>query len=296
MSETPSTSDKSPVLKALRLLAQVASRADPPGLAELSRAMNLPKPTTFRLARALEGAGFIRKDPLTLRYQVGQAFEEVALNGLRNSAAHGTRRKLMNELAERLGARVNLVVLKAGNLSFVQWVDSTAPLRIDIGGDMPMPVHCSASGKLLLAFGPAELREGFLRSAPFASHTKNTITTARGLARELAAIRQRGYSIDDQELLPGVNCLAVPVYSGSGEIVAGLAVMAPTASLPLARLTSHLPDIKDCAARISAQLGWEPAHHAEIKLALRPRLATAAHAPPRARQAREANSKHRSAK
>ena len=127
MNETLLANDKSPVLKALRLLAQIASRDEPPGLADLSCAMKLPKPTTYRLARALESAGFVRKDPLTLRYQVGATFEEVALNGLRNSAAHGARRKLMNELAERLGARVNLVVLKAGNLSFVQWVEFDSP-------------------------------------------------------------------------------------------------------------------------------------------------------------------------
>jgi IclR family transcriptional regulator, acetate operon repressor len=250
--------DRSPVLKALRLLAHIAASPEACGLAELSRAMNLPKPTAFRLARALESAGFVRKDLLTLRYQVGLNFDNIALNGLRNSAAHGTRRMLMSELAERLGARVNLVVLKAGNLSFVQWVESTAPLRVDINGDMPIPVHCSASGKLLLAFGPAELREGVFRSAPFRGYTKNTITTARGLARELEAIRKRGYSVDDQELLSGVHCLAVPVRNHAGETVAGLAVMAPVASLPPEKLRRQLPDLKDCAARISADLAWQP--------------------------------------
>ena len=178
MASTAPTNDKSPVLKALRLLAHVAASSEPPTLAELSRAMQLPKPTTYRLARALESAGFVRKDPLTLRYQIGTAFENVALSGLRNSAAHGTRRLLMNQLAEQLGARVNLVVLKAGNLAFVQWVESTAPLRVEIRGDLPMPVHCSASGKLLLAFGPVELREGVFRSAPFAA-TRRTPSPPR---------------------------------------------------------------------------------------------------------------------
>lgn len=280
MDETVKTglaADKSPVLKALRLLAHIADSTAPPGLAELSRAMRLPKPTTYRLARALETAGFVLKDPLTLRYQVGANFENVALNGLRNSAAHGARRKLMNELAEKLGVRVNLVVLKAGNLSFVQWVESTAALRVNINGEMPMPVHCSASGKLLLAFGPPELREGVFRSAPFPGYTKTTITSARRLARELDQIYQRGYSIDDQELLPGVNCLAVPVHNRAGQTVAGLAVMAPVASHPLERLRRHLPDIKACAARISAELGWNCEAMA-VRAAVAPRRPSKANA------------------
>jgi DNA-binding IclR family transcriptional regulator len=254
-----SVKDKSPVLKALRLLAHIADSNKPLALAELSRALTLPKPTTYRLARALEQAGFVQKDPLTRRYQIGSGFDDVALSALRHSAAHNARRLLMNALAERLNARINLVVLKAGNISFAEWVDSTAPLRIDIKADIGMAVHCGAGGKLLLAFGPEELRERIFRSAPFRRYTKNTVTTARALARELEKIRRRGYSEDDQELLPGVNCLAVPVYNHAGHVVAGLTVMAPVASHPLDKLRAHLPDLRACAARISADLGWKPA-------------------------------------
>jgi DNA-binding IclR family transcriptional regulator len=254
-----SATDKSPVLKALRLLAHIAGGGEPAALADLSRALKLPKPTAYRLARALERAGFVRQDPLTRRYRIGSGFEDVALTALRNGAAHGARRSLMNELAERLNARVNLVVLKAGNISFAEWVESTAPLKVDIKAETPMAVHCGASGKLLLAFGPPELRERIFRSAPFRRYTKNTITGARALARELEETRRRGYAEDDQELLPGVNCLAVPVYNQAGLVVAGLTVMAPSASHPLDMLRRHLADLRACAARISAELGWKPA-------------------------------------
>ena len=254
-----STIDKSPVLKALRLLAHIAGSNKPLALAELSRAVKLPKPTTYRLARALEQAGFVQKDLLTRRYQIGSSFDDVALSALRHSAAHSARRLLMNELAERLNARINLVVLKAGNISFAEWVDSTAPLRVDIKAETGMAVHCGAGGKLLLAFGPDELRERIFRSAPFQRYTKNTITNARALARELETIRRRGYSEDDQELLPGVNCLAVPVCNHAGLVVAGLTVMAPAASHPLDKLRTHVPDLRAYAARISADLGWKAA-------------------------------------
>lgn len=248
--------ERSPVLKALRLISHLASCEDPVALADLSRALSLPKPTTFRLARSLESAGFVEKDPLTRRYRVGSAFENIAWNALRRGAGHARRRLLMNELAERLGARVNLVVLKAGNLSFVEWVESTAPLRIHIESDAPMPIHCSASGKLLVAYGSPELQEHVMRAAPFKAYTPKTLTTARQFARELAAIRSRGYAEDDQELMPGINCLAVPIRSRAGEVVAGLAVMAPSATLPLKDLRERLGEVERCAALISAELGW----------------------------------------
>ena len=286
---TLSVADRSPVMKSLRLLAHIAASDEAPALAELSRAMSLPKPTTYRLARALEVAGYITKDPLTLRYQIGLSFEDIALKGLRNSAAHGNRRLIMSGLAERLDVRVNLVVLKSGNLSFVQWVDSTAPLRVNIGGDVPMPVHCSASGKLLLAFGPPELRDTVMRRAPFHKYTKNTITTAARFSRHLDEIAKQGYSCDDQELIPGVNCIAVPIRSETGQTVAGLAVMAPVATLPLERLKQHLPDIKAAAALIAAEFARRPS-------AARTKKDGSSPAPPKPKKAPAAIAKKRAQK
>jgi IclR family acetate operon transcriptional repressor len=249
--------DRSPVTKALRLLVHVARCKEPVTLSDLSRTIGLPKPTTYRLLRNLEGIGFVQRDPLTRRYLIGLLFEDIALSALRHGAGHGARRLLMDQLAHRLGARINLVVLRSGNLFFVEWVESTTPLRVDIDAATSMPVHCTASGKLLLAFGPRELRESVLRSAPFQSRTKNSITSARTLNRELAEIRRRGYAEDNEELLQGVNCLAVPVYNHAGEVVAGLAAMAPVASLPLEKLRRHLPELQDSAARISQDLAGE---------------------------------------
>ena len=159
--------DRSPVLKAFRLLTHLATSSQPVGLAELSRALKLPKPTTHRLARSIEQAGFVQKDPLTRRYRVGVALEDLAIGALRYGASHAARRLIMNGLAERLGARVNLVVLKSGNLSSVEWVKLTAPLRVDLGSNSPMPVHCTASGKLLVVFGSTSCRNTYCDWLPF---------------------------------------------------------------------------------------------------------------------------------
>ena len=249
----------SPVLKALKLFAYVAQAADPPMLAELSRAIDLPKPTSYRLASILEGAGYIYKDPRTLRYSVGPRFEDVALSCLRNGGAGGARRLAMEDLAKRLGSRVNFVVLRAGELAFVEWVDSTSALRVDLRPEIPVPIHCSASGKLLMAHASEDLRARFLKSGPFRAHTRQTITTSRALKQEFERIRAQGYGEDDQEFIMGVNCLAVPVRNDADEVVAALATMAPVASLPLARAREHLPELRRCAEEISATLGWKRA-------------------------------------
>ena len=233
---------KSPVIKALRVLSYVAKCDEPVKLADLSRAVRLPKPTSHRLALMLERAGYVRKDPLTLRYSIGPKFEDIALAGLRNGGAADGRRFLMDALARRVGARVNFAVMRAGELLFVTWVESSSAIRVDINPDLEIPVHCSASGKLLLAYAKDEVRERFLRSAPFRANTPNSITTARRLRLEFARIRSQDYSEDREELIPGVNCLAVPVRNTAGEVVAGIAIMAPVAMLPLTAARAFLPD------------------------------------------------------
>jgi IclR family transcriptional regulator, acetate operon repressor len=246
----------SPVLKALRLLVYVAYSDEPVALAEMTRALRLPKPTSHRLAGMLERAGFVLKDPLSSRYSVGARLEDVALMALRNGARTNFRRMHMQQLAERVGARVNFAILKSGKPILVEWVESVSVIRVDLTAGTPVPAHCSASGKLLMAFAPDAIRERFLKSAPFKALTKSTITSAKDMEREFETIRRRGYSEDNQEFLPGVCCLAVAVRNAAGDAVAGLALMAPQINLPLAKARQHLPELRACADAISTEYGW----------------------------------------
>jgi IclR family transcriptional regulator, acetate operon repressor len=263
--------ENSPVLKALRLLIHLARQSESVSLADLSRALDLPKPTSHRLALMLSDLGFVQKDPVALRYSLGPIFEELALAALRNSVSSTARRLLMDELSQRLGVRTNLTVLKAGKLLYVEWVESSSVLRVDLKPGAQVPVHCSASGKLLMAFAPEDLRARFLKSGAFEAYTKSTITTAKALEHELVIIQRRGYAEDNQEFLSGVCCLAVPVRNRNGEVVAGLAVMAPEASMPIAKARKHLPAILQCAEAISKQFGWsvssttEPRSSSEVE-------------------------------
>jgi IclR family transcriptional regulator, acetate operon repressor len=246
--------ETSPVLKAIGILRHVAQQEAAVTLANLSRAVGLPKPTAYHLGRILERAGLISRDPLSRRYQLGSAFDTLAFSGLRNGVSQNRRRLLMENLSQKVGERINLGVLSGGKALYVEWVESTSELRVEVKPGTKLPLHCSANGKLLLAYSPPAVRERVLASAPFPTHTGNTITTADALSPELDRIRRRGYAEDNEEFLDGVICLAVPVRNRGGHVVAGLALMAVSARLSLEKARRYLPDLLACAAALSAEL------------------------------------------
>ena len=245
----------SPITRALRVLARVAREEAPLSLAELSAAVRLPKPTVYRIAALLEQEGVVYKDPLTRRYSTGKAFHDLCFQAIRNGPVHRERHFILQRLSEKLGETINLAVLVGREVTYIERVEAAWPLSINFEPGSRVPVHCTANGKLLLAFAPRRVRERLLGSIALKPHTPNTLTDPAALRRELVEIRRRGYSEDHEEFLVGVCCLAVPVRGHRGKVVAGLAASAPSARFPLEKARSYLPDLLACAEQLGAYFG-----------------------------------------
>jgi IclR family acetate operon transcriptional repressor len=126
--------------------------------------------------------------------------------------------------------------------------------RYMIGGTnwvgLAVPLHCSALGKVLLAFGAAELPPGRLQQ-----RTAKTITTRQGLRAELAAVRDRGYALTDQELEPGLVAVAAPVFADGPAAVAAISVSAPATRLTADQVGVTAARCVAAADALSAALG-----------------------------------------
>lgn len=250
-----SREQSSPILKAVNLLEHVARAGEPITLAELSAAARLPKPTTHRLAARLERAGLVAKDALTRRYVVGAALVDLGFEAIRNAPWRRNRRLILERLSEKLGETVNLAVLSGDEVVYLDRVEASWPLRMDFKPGSRVPLHCTANGKLLLAYAPPATGEKLLRSLILTEQTPRTIVNRAELERELARIRRCGHSEDDEDFLAGVCCLAVPVRDRRRRIVAGLAVSAPSARYTLERARTHLPDLTAAAQELGEQFG-----------------------------------------
>ena len=237
--------------RAAQLLVHVLESAQPPTIGSLAIAAELPKSTTSRLVRALERQGLVERDGARGSVRPGPVLIRFAGGPARNADLVALATDTLRSLAEKSGETVNLAVPGRTGVEHLAQRDS----RHFIGGTnwvgRAAPLHCTANGKVLLAFGAAVLPTG----GPLERLTPQTVVDPVALEAELAAVRARGYATTLEELEPGLVAVAAPVFDpGSGETVAALSVSGPTIRLTQARLDELGALLIDHAAGLSARL------------------------------------------
>src|SRR5947207_9030331 len=208
--------------RAARLLAEVVHSTDPMTFTGLSTATGLAKSTTSRLLLALERNGLVRRDDHG-RFLPGEMFVSFAWRGGAEAGLVAVAQPFLERLGKATGETVNLGVASGGMVEQIAQVDSTYLIGGTNWVGMSVPLHCSAPGKVLLAYGAAQLPSGKLEP-----RTDKTITSETALRAELATVRTRGYAVTEEELEPGLIAVAAPVRGYDGAVVAALSVSAPT--------------------------------------------------------------------
>jgi DNA-binding IclR family transcriptional regulator len=236
--------------RAAQLLVRVIESVAPPTVGALAIAAGLPKSTTSRLVRALERQGLVERDGARGSVRPGPVLVRFARGTARDAELVASAIETLRDISEACGETVNLAVPGRAGVDHLAQQDS----RHFIGGTnwvgRAAPLHCTANGKVLLAFDAAQLPAG-----PLERITPQTIVDAAALETELAAVRARGYATTLEELEPGLVAVAAPVFDpGTGETVAALSVSGPTIRLTPTRLDELGVLLMGHAAALSARL------------------------------------------
>lgn len=242
--------------KALRILETLGRETGDLGLVGLSRHLAIEKSTLHRLLGTLEARGFVRRDPLSLRYSLGIRMLELGTAVTARSALGRAAAPVLDRLAVRSRQTVNLAVLDGEEILYVAKRESPDPLRLTVEVGRRLPVHCTALGKAMLAFRPAaEVRRLFGRRKRLRRFTPNTITDPRELLEHLDEIRRAGVAVDREELVLGLRCLAAPVLDFTGYAVAGISISAPATTLGDERVAELRSMLTEAVAEVSKALG-----------------------------------------
>ena len=254
ISKKDGANENSSMLKGIVILEALAALQQPATLAQLMQITGMPKASLHRTLAIFEEAGLVAREPGGRTYAPGNRLSSLAIATLTHDTVSAIRHSILRKLVADLGETCNLAVLKRGELFYLDRVEANWALRLHLPPGTVLPPHCSASGKLLLAFKTPEERARLLENLPLEKFTHRTITDLDLLESELERIVSTGYAIDNEEYVLGVSCVAVPVRDAEGEVVAAIAVHAATARLPLNQAMEHIPMLKEASARISQTL------------------------------------------
>jgi DNA-binding IclR family transcriptional regulator len=244
------------VERALAILRLFTPQCRELDLAEVSKRVGLPKSTCHRLIRTLGRSGFMIQGDGYGRYRLGLAAAQLgnaATALLRPSEAV---RAHMRSLNAKFQETIGLTRLHGEKVLVLDRVESPFPFRMDYGIGALLPVHSTASGKILLAL--TEYGEELLRNLRLEAFTPHTITDRARLRAELERVRRDGYAVDRQESYLGLVCLSVPVFEHPNAAVAALGISGPAARLGAKRFPQLTAELRRSASRIAPHLAGTP--------------------------------------
>lgn len=238
-------------VRAFAVLDALVDDDGPVTLAELAGRVALPKPTVHRLLAQLETAQLVSREPEGRRFGVGPRLSQLALRVMTNSTVRGVRHAILQGLVDELGETCNLTMLDGAQIVYLDRVETPSPLRVNLQPGSTVPLHCTASGKLLLALLPAPRRGRLVAQMRLERQTENTLVDRAALEQELRRVRRDKVGVDAEEFVTGLVCVAVPIAGKDGRAIAAVAVQAPAARMPLERALGHVPRLRVAAAALA---------------------------------------------
>ena len=218
--------------RALDLLEALASGREL-GVTELAAAAGLPPSTVHRLLATLTKRGYVSQNAASGRYMLGYKVVEVG-SGLEHRLARlrSVARPHLEAIQRDTGETVNLVVLDADRVVYVDQVEGSRSVRMFTAVGTSALAHTTGSGKAIMAFGPPDdLAARYADAEPLQRLTTRTLITLDDLREDFARIRRRGYALDNEEHEEGVGCVAAPVFDHTGRPCAAISVSGPTARI-----------------------------------------------------------------
>jgi DNA-binding IclR family transcriptional regulator len=231
--------------------------------ATLARQLGFQRSTLYRYLACLQAQGYVEPADGPRRFRLGSRARVLGLAALHEHDFARLARGFVDELAAAIGETAHATVFDQGQPVTVEIADGEGPIgpRISVGSRRP--VHCSASGKVFLAHAPPREREAGL-AGELERRTPATITDPAALRAHLADVRRLGYATDQAEFIPGVCCVAAPVFGHRGEVAGALSISVVAARLDPPALMRLTRPLLEAARRFSSRLGHDQRHDAEL--------------------------------
>lgn len=224
-------------------------------ISEVTRKLNMDKVTVARAMHTLEQHNILVRSPNDRKYYLGGKILELAGIILSKLDLRRIAAPYLAELHAKTNETVHIFIRTGDERICLDKIESSHPIRLTMQVGVLYPLHAGAAGKILLSgltdqeIGEVIERTGLPRFTP------NTITTAEQLRKEIVKIRQQGFAVSHEEIIPSSHQISAPVKDYSGKLVATVGVSWPSPRSSPGRLQEFTNLVKTAAARISQELG-----------------------------------------
>jgi IclR family KDG regulon transcriptional repressor len=237
--------------RGLKILQLLANSQEGVGITELAEQMEMDKASVSRIVQTLAKYGYAEKAPDGRRYQLGAMIVNLSRSVIDRMPLRDVAKPYLHEMVERTGECAHLAIFANGQVLYIDQVESPATLRVNADVGHMAPLHCTALGKALLAFGDYDIPERL------DSLTNRTITSVAELEKDLEETRRRGYALDDEEYDYGVRCIAVPVRDLRGKVIAAIGISGPSHRMNLEQIPELAIQVVEVGQMLSDRLSFK---------------------------------------
>ena len=221
-------------------------------LSEISKMLSLHKSTALGLISTLEAYRLLEKDKKRNRYRLG-----IELFRLGNRVNVNLKEKSMpylDYLLNECGETVNLVMPDGDCVIYIEKKESPQSMRIETSLGYREKMYRTATGKAILAKLPLETAKEILERTQFDKLTDNTLMSEEAVLDQLKEIQNRGFAVDNQELVYGLICLGVAIIDSSGAVVGGVSISGPSSRMTQEKQDVFAGYLINCGKQISCLL------------------------------------------
>lgn len=243
----------------LQLLEYLVASGKPVGVTDIAKVFQASKATVYRHLQAMVKHGFARQDEETNRYEAGIKLLVLGEAMRERFGILSVARSEMARLREATGHAVSLCAFTNDEVITLEILQGRTIVDFGVRPGTKMDLHATAHGKVALAFGPAHLLQSLTPESLF-GWTSSTTRDVAALKKQITSIRKNGWATAANEIVPGVNALAAPVFDHR-EAYAGAVAIIGSTHLIEARPSAELIGLVTHSARqISRELGSTRSH------------------------------------
>jgi len=243
--------------KTFSVLEILLEHRSPMSMSEISEKLKYYPSTVHRILDTLKYGGYVEQNSTTQKYQLGLKLLELGMGKLHQIDLVKEAKPYLRELAKKCNETVHLGILEDTNVLYLAKEESSQTIRMISYIGRRAPLHCTALGKVLLAYLSSTERNDILARIELSKLTDKTITDKTQLEIELNKIEQKGMGWDREENEKDVRCIAAPIRDYQGKVIAAVSVSSPAYRVNKENQDHLQEELVATCQKISSRLGFK---------------------------------------